>query len=104
MRSKLIDALINMPIIIILVFVGVLSCAIGYNEYLIKEGFTSDTVIKLDPGYRVINMNEKASQNINYVIIHTKNVKNDNVLITYKIENRTKKVELVHKIIVKEDN
>ena len=42
-------------------------------------------------------------ENINYVIIHTKNAKNDDVLITYKIENKTKKTELVHKIIVKED-
>lgn len=101
---KLIEAIIDAPLIIIVIFLSILFSIIGYNEHLIQEGFKSDTVIKLEPGYRVINMNEKASQDTNYVIIHTKNVKNDDVLITYKIENKTKKVELVHKIIVKEDN
>ena len=102
---KLIEAIIDAPLIFIIIFLTILFSIVGYNEYLIQEGFKSDTVIKLEPGYRVINMNEKASQDTNYVIIHTKNVKNDDdVLITYRIENKTKKVELVHKIIVKEDN
>ena len=104
MKIRLIDTFINIPITIFVIFVAILTYLVLHNEQLIQEGFNSDMVIKLEPGYRIINMNETASQNINYVIIHTKNVKNEDVIITYKIENKAKKVELVHKIIVKEDN
>ena len=107
---KLIDAITDTPHIIlvfllslVIFLLSILICIGAYNGNRVRERFNSDTIIKLEPGYKIINMNETASENTNYVIIHTKNAKNDDVLITYKIENKTKKTELVHKIIVKED-
>lgn len=100
---RIIDKLIGTSLRTIIIIMLIGTCLIFYNEYLNRKGFRSDRIIKLEPGYKIINIYEKADYMTNYVTIHAKNVKNEDVLITYRIENRSKNAELVHKIIVKED-
>lgn len=100
---KIIDKVLNTPWYVIIGIIIIFIIAIFHEEYSRNKGFTSDIVIELDPGYKVISMNEKASNVINYVVIHAKNSENKNVIITYKIDNSSKEVTLVHKIYVKEN-
>lgn len=100
---KIIDRILSTPWYVIIAIIIAFTVAIGYEEYSRKKGFKSDTIIELEPGYKVISMNEKASEVINYVVIHAKDSDNRNVIITYKIDNKSKEVTLVHKIYVKEN-
>ena len=64
---KLIDDITDIPhiilvflLILVIFLLSILICIGAYNGNRVREGFNSDTIIKLEPGYKIINMNETA--------------------------------------------